>query len=473
VGRRDEPGEPIRNAPTPCGAARIDRCGTRPTALGERHPRGGIVKQKNMILVAVAVVCGLVAAFLTSQMGAKGRAKVDEVAVTVAAKEIPIGTRIPLEEVAKWVKLKNFPRDGAPQAFIGTVEEMGGKYVMNRTYRPDEPLNPLDVSSTGMMSPPEGFGMMSLPIQPDAAVSGFIRPGTHVDVWVSLMKRKSSSYVAFPMFLDMLVLAVNQDASGGGAPGGSAYQGVSMVSTAVKPEHTELFQLAIARGAQLRLVMRHPEKGKEALYEKVPSPNAIRDILTDKEEDEKPPVVAAPEKKPETVKIKVATKDISAQTELTAELIAAAFKDAEVPLDAVPANAIRNLGEHVGRFLQKDLAENQFVPLAYLGTKKAEVAPTPPVAAKDPVKPAPGPGDVAGPKAEPPELAPVLPKVVKPRPEYVYLSQSGSSGTTWYRFLKLPSGELKKLGPVKGGDDDLPPSPEKDEPKADDKGRTL
>ena len=365
------------------------------------------MKQKNMILVAVAVVCGLVAAFLTSQMGAKGRAKVDEVAVTVAAKEIPIGTRIPPEEVAKWVKLKNFPRDGAPQAFVGSVEEMGGKYVMNRTYRPDEPLNSLDVSGTGMMSPPEGFGMMSLPIQPDAAVSGFIRPGTHVDVWVSVMKRKSSSYVAFPMFLDMLVLAVNQDASGVGAAGG-AYQGVSMVSTAVKPEHTELFQLAIARGAQLRLVMRHPEPDKVAKYEKVPSPNAIRDILTDKDEDDKPPVVAAPEKKPETVKIKVATRDIPAQTELTAELIAAAFKDAEVPLDAVPANAIRNLGEHVGRFLQKDLAENQFVPLAYLGAKKAEVAPTPPVAAKDPVKPdptkpAPGPGDVAGPKAEPPE----------------------------------------------------------------------
>ncbi len=436
------------------------------------------MKQKNMILVAVAVVCGLVAAFLTSQMGAKGRAKVDEVAVAVAAKEIPIGTRIPPEEVAKWVKLKNFPRDGAPQAFVASVEEMGGKYVMNRTYRVDEPLNPMDVSGTGMMSPPEGYGMMSLPIQPDAAVSGFIRPGTRVDVWVSVMKKKTGSNVAFPMFLDMLVLAVNQDASGGGAPGGTAYQGVSMVSMAVKPEHTELFQLGIARGALMRLVMRHPEQDKVAKYEKIPSPNAIRDILTDKDEDDKPPVVAAPEKKPETVKIKVAIKDIAAQTELTAELIAAAFKDAEVPLDAVPANAIRNLGEHVGRFLQKDLAENQFVPLAYLGAKKAEVAPTPQVAAKDPVKPdptkpAPGPGDVAGPKAEPPELAPVLPKTVKPRPEYMYLSQSGSSGTTWYRFLKLPSGELKKLGPVKGGDDDLPPSPEKDEPKADDKGRTL
>jgi len=429
------------------------------------------VKQKNMILVGVAVVCGLIAAVLTSQMGAKGRAKVDEVAIPVALKEIPIGTRIPAEEVAKWVKMKSFPKDSAPQGieYIPTLEEMAGKYVMNRTYRPDEPFNKVDVSSTGMMAPPAGFGMMSLPIQPDAAVSGFIRPGTHVDVWASVMKRKNSQHVAFPMFLDMLVLAVNQDATGM-ASGGGAYVGVSMVSMAVKPEHTELFQLAIARGAQLRLVMRHPDHDKASQYGKELTVNAIRDILTDKEkEDDKPAVVAAPPAvKPETVRIKVATKDIPAQTELTPELLAEAFKDQEVPVDQVPANAVRRLSEHVGRFLQKDLAENQFVPLAYLGGKIAEVAP-PPVARKDPdpVKPAPGP-DAAGPKAEPP----VLPKVArKPQPQYEYLSMSGASGTTWIRFEKLPNGELRKIGPVTAAD--LPEPPAKDEPKADTGGRAL
>jgi Flp pilus assembly protein CpaB len=418
------------------------------------------VKQKNLVLVAVAVVCGLVAAFLTSQMGAKGRAKVEEVQVPVAAKEIPIGTRMPKDpqELAKWVKMKPFPKDSAPQAFVPTLEDMAEKYVMNRTYRENEPLNPMDVSASGMMSPPEGFGMMSLPIQADAAVSGFIRPGTHVDVWLSVLKRKSNHYVAFPMFLDMLVLAVNQDASGIGAAGG-AYQAVSMVSVAVKPEHTELFQLAISRAAMLRLVLRHPEKGKESAYEKVPAPDKIRDILTDKEEEADP--TRKEEKKPELVKIKVATKEIAAQTELTADLIASSFRDQEVQVEKVPANAIRNLSEHVGRFLQKDLAENQFVPLSYLGEKKAEVAPQPMVAQKDPdpmtpqgpTKPGPGPGDGASPKHEQP--LPVLPKVEKkPKPEYTYMSVSGASGVTWYRYLKLPNGESRLVGAVKAGDEE-------------------
>lgn len=421
------------------------------------------MKQKNMVLVGVAVVCGLIAAFLTSQMGAKGRAKVEEVPVPVAAKEIPIGTRLPKDpaELAKWVRLVPFPKDRVPQQYVAGMEDMAEKYVMNRTYRENEPFNPMDVSTSGMMAPPEGFGMMSLPIQADAAVSGFIRPGTHVDVWLSVLKRKSNHYVAFPMFLDMLVLAVNQDASGMGAAGG-AYQAVSMVSVAVKPEHTELFQLAISRGAQLRLVLRHPEKGKESTYDKIPAPDKIRDILMDKEEEAEP-TNKAPEKKPELVKIKVATKEIAAQTELTADLIASAFRDQEVQADKVPANCIRNLAEHLGRFLQKDLAENQFLPLGYLGEKKNEVAPQPMVAQKDPdpmtpkpmdvagpTKPAPGPTDGATPKAEL-----TLPKVEKkPKPEFTYMSVSGASGVTWYRYLKLPNGESRLVGVVKPGDEE-------------------
>lgn len=416
------------------------------------------MKQKNMVLVGVAVVCGLIAAFLTSQMGAKGRGKVEEVPVLTAAKEIPIGTRLPKDpaELAKWVKLVPTPKDRLPQQYIAGLEDMAEKYVMNRTYRENETVNPMDVSTSGMMSPPEGFGMMSLPIQADAAVSGFIRPGTHVDVWLSVLKRKGNHYLAFPMFLDMLVLAVNQDASGGAVPGGQAYQAVSMVSMAVKPEHTELFQLAISRGAQLRLVMRHPEENKVSKYEKIPAPDKIRDILMDKEEDEA--VKPAPEKKPDLVKIKVAAKEIAAQTELTAELIASAFRDQEVLADKVPANCIRNLSEHVGRYLQKDLAENQFLPLGYLGEKKAEVAPQPMAAQPDPVKPAdvagptkpaPGPGDGASPKHEL-----TLPKVEKkPKPEYTYMSVSGASGVTWYRYLKLPNGESRLIGAVKPGDE--------------------
>lgn len=435
------------------------------------------MKQKNLILVAVAVVCGLVAAVLTSQMGAKGRAKTEDVAILVAAKEIPIGTRLPKDpvELAKWVKMKPVPKDATPPAFIGSVEEMAEKYVMNRTYREGEPVNPLDVSSTGMMAPPEGYGMMSLPITADGAVSGFVRPGTHVDVWVSIMRKKSGSNVAFPMFLDMLILAVNQDASGGAAPGGTAYQGVSMVSMAVKPEHTELFQLAIARGAQMRLVMRHPEQGKESKYEKVPDPKAIRNLLTDL--DEETDGVKKEPPKPEMIKIKVATKDIPAQTEITAELIAAAFKDVEVAKEQVPANAIRNLSEHVGRFLQKDLAEEQFVPRSYLGAKKAEVTPEPRVAAQDPPKVdtpkvRPGPGDDAGPQAKTdpiPEPEPKLPPK-KPKPQYVDVTVTTLSGTRTIRFVKLPNGELKRLGDVRPGDE---PATEEQDPKADGKGNTL
>ncbi len=48
------------------------------------------MKQKNLILMVVAVGCGLVAAFLTTQINAKP--KVEKIAVWVAAKDLPVGT---------------------------------------------------------------------------------------------------------------------------------------------------------------------------------------------------------------------------------------------------------------------------------------------------------------------------------------------------------------------------------------------
>ena len=54
------------------------------------------MKQKNLILMVVAVGCGLVAAFLTTQINAKP--KVEKVEVLVAAKDLPVGTMFTKED---------------------------------------------------------------------------------------------------------------------------------------------------------------------------------------------------------------------------------------------------------------------------------------------------------------------------------------------------------------------------------------
>src|SRR5206468_11176458 len=79
---------PVRRSPRPFGS------GTRAIFVSEGWQP---MKQKNLILMVVAVGCGLVAAFLTSQMSARSSA-VEQVEVIVAAKDLPVGTMLGKED---------------------------------------------------------------------------------------------------------------------------------------------------------------------------------------------------------------------------------------------------------------------------------------------------------------------------------------------------------------------------------------
>ena len=60
--------------------------------------RGAAVKNKNMILMVVAVGIGLAAAFLTSQIGAKTAAAPETVKLPVAKMELAVGTLLGRED---------------------------------------------------------------------------------------------------------------------------------------------------------------------------------------------------------------------------------------------------------------------------------------------------------------------------------------------------------------------------------------
>ena len=64
------------------------------------------MKQKNVILMVVAVGCGLVAAFLTSQMSGK---TVDQVEVVVASRDLAVGTTLTAEDLQGAVKVVKRP----------------------------------------------------------------------------------------------------------------------------------------------------------------------------------------------------------------------------------------------------------------------------------------------------------------------------------------------------------------------------
>jgi len=402
------------------------------------------VKQKNILLVAVAVVCGLIAAFLTSQMGAKGkRQEVETVQVPVAAIEIGVGTKIKAEEIDKYVVMKSIAKDAVPQAYVEQADFLKDKRL-TRTVRQGEPFNPNDVTLNGFLNPPEGHSVMSASMSTVEAASGFIGPGAHVDIIASVLLKKSQKWVVFPLFLDMLVLAVNSDAnpsqvSGGGIPN------VGMVSLAVTAEQQLILQGAISRGVTMRMGLRHQDKPAQ---HKVLKNEEIWDILSDRIEDDKekaaPVIPTAPVV--EMVKVKVPTVDLPAGTAITEDLIAKSFKDAEYPLSLVPESAVKELKSYAtnGDYLLKDLPANYFVPKTFLGPKPKEAA--------EPKMAKVGPdGTGSTPKEGEPMDKPIP---LPPKPVYVDVTVQTAKGALKYRYQKMPNGDHKYVGTVRPDADD-------------------
>jgi len=291
------------------------------------------MKQKNLILVAVAVGCGLVAAFLTTQIGAKP-AQSEQYEVPVAAKDLPVGTKLSKDDIDQLVVMKKIPKDALPAAFAATKEEMADKRLA-RTIRMGETFNPQDLTTSVTLTPPPGMDVMTIQGNAEKSVAGFAGPGSKVDILAAVRQRSSEKTTVFVLLTDMLVLAI--DSNKDYPNGQQTFANLSTVSLAVDPEQALLLHGAINRGADLRLVLRHPDKAP--VTQMLPR-EEIWKILSD---DTSPRGGA--DSKTETVKLPVAIEDLPAGTQLTSDVIAKKFKLVDHTIPA-PASFVKDLKEH-------------------------------------------------------------------------------------------------------------------------------
>ena len=217
------------------------------------------MKQKNIILIVVAVGCGLVAAFLTSQMKAK---PIEQVDVILVAKDLPVGTMFAKEDLfregglVKWAKR---PKEAVPSAAILNPQELEGK-SLSRPLRADETISTPDLR-VGNITLPDGFDMASLQIGASNAAAGFVGPGSRVNVNATL--RLNNKLEAFPLLVNMLVVAVDTHTAYHKDTNGT-FPTMNTVSFAVTEKQALLLSLAKSRGCNLELLLRHPNKTTES-----------------------------------------------------------------------------------------------------------------------------------------------------------------------------------------------------------------
>ncbi len=453
------------------------------------------MKQKNVILMVVAVGCGLVAAFLTSQMTAKNQEMVD---VLVASKELAVGTPFTKDEIGKQVAFKKLPKEGLPPVLVNNPDDLIGK-KLSRPKLGGEPFNPSDLSVGGVVIP-DGYDMVSMPVNVGNAVAGFVGPGSRVDVLATV--RLGNKLHAFPLLTNMQVLAVDQTTT---YDKNGVFPQLNAVSFAVKDKQALLIKLAEARGCSLSLKLRHTNKKAETdeeiarlikeaedLLRDEQHPGGIKNAGTDEVKPKAPetkgevPVVPETPKKPDPtpsqpeviapriamVKVPMAKVDIAPNTDITGDLIADAFEWKELPKD-VAADAVLELGEFMGKALRTGVAKGQWVTKSMVGQQSSKVGPQDPFVIPKPAQEEP---------KDPKEPKPVQPAETNPvvKRKTHDVSIHTPSGTVIYRYEEVKPGVWKKVAELtpeqaavqddkKDAPKAKPDAPAPDAPKADKK----
>jgi pilus assembly protein CpaB len=178
----------------------------------------------------------------------------DQVNVVVAARDIPIGSRL----VPGMLRLAPWPSNSVPDGAFTSTAALANSYARVE-FLEGEPIVKKRIfagDTAGAVMPlliPRGMRAMSVPVDAVSDIAGFVKPRTRVDVLVAIAGNGSGINPFSKVVLqDVQVLAVAQEIG----PGKDEPKVVRVVTLLVTPHQAEKLTLASREGT-LRLAMRN------------------------------------------------------------------------------------------------------------------------------------------------------------------------------------------------------------------------
>lgn len=215
------------------------------------------MKPKTIILMVVAVACGLVASYMTSRLLAdRNTAPPDnQVTVVIAKKKVPAFTTIKNPE--EFFEVQQVT-DGPDRAkAIRSLDDLRGKRLKRAigdgaTVRTDD----LASKEDQIIEIPKGQRAIAIKVNPESLAGGFILPGMRVDILCTI--RRGDEPTSLILLQNMLVMAIDTTFQRNES---SATQLGQTCTLAATPEECERLALAAQMG-ELRLTLRSPEDVK-------------------------------------------------------------------------------------------------------------------------------------------------------------------------------------------------------------------
>lgn len=215
------------------------------------------MRNKRFFIVLVgALIFGVLAAVSVSKYLSSAQAYTKNLnKVAVAKVAIPIGSKI----IPEQIMVVQFPKESTPDGAYDSAEKLAGRVaVVNIAAR--EPITESRLAAEGTAAGlsaiiPEGYRAMTVKVDDAAGISGFIQPGTLVDVVVTIDPEGNSRQnpISKIVLQNIKVLASGQNIDK--PEDEREAKSVKAVTLQVTPEQAEKLALAATEG-KLQLVMR-------------------------------------------------------------------------------------------------------------------------------------------------------------------------------------------------------------------------
>lgn len=217
------------------------------------------MKMKSLILIFVALACGLVATIGISQVmqqNVGGTTTIKMEQILVAKGDIDIGALLD----ANSVQLEEWPAAKVPEGAVRSLEEVAGQYPQARFYKGEPILLPKisDKNKSPSSSIETGYRTSTLKVDEDTVMEG-IGPGDRVDVMVFLKKGDGIQQTGvYPIIKNVRVFAKGAQMERVVDAKSGQESRARTISLMVKPAQAQEIALAAQMG-KITLALRNPK----------------------------------------------------------------------------------------------------------------------------------------------------------------------------------------------------------------------
>lgn len=213
------------------------------------------MKPKTMILMVVAVACGLVASYMTSRLLADRNTQTNEAMVDVVVAKKKVSGLTLIRKPEDLFEIRSVKDDGPITAkAIKSLDELAGKRLKNSLAEGAVVhVDDLQKKEDMILDVPPGQRAIAIKVDARSLAGGFILPGMRVDVLATI--RNGDEPSAMILLQNMLVLAIDTNPN---RDEGKTTMVGQTVTLAASPEECNRLVLAGDQGL-LTLSLRSPD----------------------------------------------------------------------------------------------------------------------------------------------------------------------------------------------------------------------